>query len=85
MSIYLRRSNWRELPGGQPNAFVFVHSGTKKLEVAVPKDNQYTDYADRMDQALQEIAMVEKRIALEVLEDVWALNEGDLQSTERKN
>lgn len=69
---YLRDRGWKpETDRSTPKVGAFRHAAEDGVEVLVPRDRQLGDYALRVGDVLQTLAVVERRTAWEVFEELW--------------
>jgi hypothetical protein len=71
LEAYLRGHGWELDPDvSSPEAAVYHIPSDPGAEVIIPRDKGFADYALRVGEALGEMAVMERRTAWEVLEDL---------------
>jgi hypothetical protein len=76
VEAYLLVHNWEEdASTSSPTIAVFRYGPSSEVAVEVPRDRGFLDYALRVGDVLQTLAVVERRKVWEVLEDLLALRE----------
>lgn len=66
---YLRATGWRR-GGGEARATIWLRDGDEPAEILVPEDRGLADFAARMADVLETLALVERRSQLEILHDL---------------
>lgn len=79
LETYLLTHQWEE-DRSQSSAKVgaFHHRSVPEVSVLVPRDRRFLDYALRVGDVLETIAVMERRTAWEVLEDLTARQQAAL-------
>jgi hypothetical protein len=73
VGAYLRRRGWTEQPAPRPQQVAFAGPGETVGErsiVYVPSSEQFADYPQRILEVVTELAEIEDRYAVEVLDDI---------------
>lgn len=71
VEAYLTAHGWEVDPEmSSPEAGVYHLRADPSAEIIVPRSKDFIDYALRVGEALQEVAVVERRTAWEVLEEL---------------
>jgi hypothetical protein len=73
VEAYLLGHDWQEDPGASSSKVgTFRYRPSPEVVIRVPRDRAYLDYALRVGDVLQALAVVERRKAWEVMEDLLA-------------
>jgi hypothetical protein len=73
VQAYLRQHGWSHRPGSRPQQLVFEKPAAASGEaavVAVPASEQFPDYPQRILEVVTELAEIEDRYAVDVLNDI---------------